>query len=76
MTIDLEKLLKSKTVWAGLAVLLGWINQHVPQEWGIAIRIGTEIYPLQDLTLAAIPVIFWGRATAKGPLVGKESENA
>jgi len=76
MTIDFEKLFKSKTILAGLAIFAGWVNQHLPQGWDISIRIGTEIFPLQDLTLAAIPLIFWGRMTAKGPLIGKGGGDA
>lgn len=70
MTIDLAQVIRSKTIRAGLVILAGWINSRLPAGWDIAIRIGQEIYTLQDLIPLALPVIFWGRATAKGPLVG------
>lgn len=69
MTIDLAQVLRSKTVRAGLVILAGWINQHLPAGWDVAVRIAGEAYPLQDLTLPALAAVFWGRFTAKGPLV-------
>lgn len=75
MTVDPGEIFRSKTIRAGIVILAGWINQHLPSGWDISIRIGTEIFPLQDLAAMAIPVIFWGRFTAKGPLFGKEAGN-
>lgn len=56
--------LQSKGVWGALIVVFGVLAQH-----DVAIRIGTEIYPLTDATgLVGAALALWGRATAKGPL--------
>lgn len=72
MTIDFSALSRSKTAWSALAMLVFALTGLE-----ISVVVNGQVFAMDKAPeVLALVGVFWGRMTAKGPLVGKGGGDA